>query len=149
AGERRPVALVVVVVAGTADQEAGGPQFLGTGCFLDDPDGPLVVRTGPARGDHLPAEVDMRGDPVLVGGLLEIAADSGAVGEHLGAAPGPETVAEGVHIGVGSDPRVPEQVPGSADGGPPFQDRVAAPGVLLLQMTGHIDTGQTGSDDQY
>ena len=71
-----------------------------------------------------------------------------AVGDRLVGRPRPEPVAERVHVGVRADARVAEQVPGPAEVVARLEDRVAPPGLRVLQVPGGADAGEAGADDQ-
>src|SRR3954451_17985779 len=93
-------------------------------------------------------EADPLHHPVLARGVLDVAADRGAVGDRLRVRPRPEGVAEGEHVRVRADTRVPEEVPGAADRAAGLQDRVRLVRAVLLQVTGGADAGQAGADDE-
>src|SRR5262245_49156042 len=130
----RRVALLVAVitrahqqkVAGEADRLAG-LRALG----LDRPGGG-VGRPGGLRGTE--AVPDVTVDTVLGGGLLHVAQDRGAVGDRLGVAPGFEIVPQRVHVAVGPDARIAKEVPRAAHRRPAFEDDVALPRALALQV---------------
>ena len=112
---------------------------------LDRPAGGAAI---PGRADHLVPVADVLCDARLVGGLANVREDRRAIGNCLGASPGLEAVPQGVHVRVGADARVAEQIPGTAHGLPGFQDGVALAGAAVLQLSGGADTGQAGADDQ-
>ncbi len=56
--------------------------------------------------------------------------DRGAVGDRLGLGPRLEVVAQGVHVAVGTDARIAEQVPGAADRLARFEDGVGLLGAV-------------------
>ena len=88
-------------------------------------------------------------DAALAGGVADVAQDRGAVGDRLRLGPRPEAVAERVHVGVGADPGVAEEVPGAADPLARLEDRVALAGTALLQVMGGADAREPGADDQH
>ena len=75
-------------------------------------------------------------DAVLGGGLLHVVEDRGAVGDRLRLAPGLEAVAERVHVAVGADARIAEEVPGAAHRRAPFEDAGSScPGTARCRWT--------------
>src|SRR5690606_15676718 len=113
-----------------------------------DLDRPARLLARPGGGDDPVAEPDPLFDPRLTGGVADVAEDRRAVGDRLRVHPGPEPVAERVHVGVGPDPWVAEQVPGATDRVARLENRVRLPGAALLQVVGGADTGEAGADDQ-
>ena len=53
-----------------------------------------------------------------------------------------------MHVGVGADARIPEQIPGPTDGVACLEDRVLGPGALGLQVVAGTDAGQPSPDHQ-
>ena len=148
ARKRWPVSLRVAVVAGADVKEMraqADPAAIGGALGLDRPAGGAAI---PGRADHLVPVADVLCDARLVGGLANVREDRRAIGNCLGASPGLEAVPQGVHVRVGADARVAEQIPGTAHGLPGFQDGVALAGAAVLQLSGGADTGQAGADDQ-
>src|SRR6516225_9109116 len=86
-------------------------------------------------------------NPELVCGVAKVLQDGGAVGDGVRGCPWAERVAEGVHVGVGADAGVAEEVPGAADRAASFEDNVALAGTLRLQAIAGSDAGEAGSDD--
>ena len=87
-------------------------------------------------------------DAVLPRRLLDVAEDRRPVGDRLRLRPGLERVAEGVHVGVGADPRVAEEVPGAADRVPRLEEGERLVRAVAPQVAAGADAGQAGSDDQ-
>ena len=81
-------------------------------------------------------------------GVLQVLEDRRPVGDRLRLRPRPERVAERVHVGVGADAGIAEQVPRAADVGAAFEDRVGPARAALLQVTAGADAGNAGADDQ-
>ncbi len=79
--------------------------------------------------------------------LLYVGKNGRTVGDRPGAAPGPEFVAERVHVAVGPDARVTEQVPGAAHRIASLEDCVTLAGTFALQVARGTDTGQSRPDD--
>ena len=121
-------------------------QLFGLGVL--DVDRPAGIGTRPGRAEHLVVEPHLFVDAVLGGRLPEVAQDLVGAGDGVFVTPRLELVAEGVQIGVRADARVAEQVPGAAAGAARLQDGVGPARVLLLQVVGGADAGQTGTDDQ-
>src|SRR5262245_18444240 len=94
-------------------------------------------------------EPDLLVDAGVGGGLADVREDRRPVGDRLGLGPRPEPVTQGVHVRVGSDPRIAEQIPGATDGVPGFENRVLLARELSLEVMRHPDAGQTGTDDQH
>ena len=150
AREGRRVALVVAVVARAHEQEAAGQRALARP--WSGPPRVTVQRASGARplGVHdARPEADPRVHAVLTGGVADVVEDRRAVGDGRGTGPGPEGVAQGVHVGVGADAGIAEQVPGAADRVAGLQDGVRLAGQLLLQVDSGADAGQAGPDDDH
>ncbi len=81
-------------------------------------------------------------------GLVDVVEDLGAVRDRELAAPGLEIEAERVQVRVRADAGIAEQVPRAADALAGLDDRVAALGVVLLEVVGAADSGDSGPDDQ-
>src|SRR4029077_5257607 len=111
-------------------------------------DGPQRLLTRPLGGEDLVAEADVVLDPVLARGLLAVVADFLDGGGRVLVGPRLEGVAEGVHVGVGADAGIAEEVPGAADRLARLEDRVALAGAVPLQMGTGADAGEAGADDQ-
>ena len=88
----------------------------------------------PVGGDDLVVKADVLLDAGLARRVLDVLQDRRAVGDRLLAVPGTERVAEREHVGVGTNARVPEQVPRAADRLTRFEDRVVGPRAVLLQV---------------
>ncbi len=86
-------------------------------------------------------------DAVHARGLANIVEDGGAVGDGLGFFPRAEGIAEGEHVGVGTDAGVAEEVPGAADGGAGLEDGVGFAGAAGLQAVGGSDAREAGAHD--
>src|SRR5690606_14921510 len=143
----RGVALVVTVIAAAHQQElAGKGDFL-----LADggPHGPLAVFARPVTAYVLVLETDVRRDDFIAGHVVDVLANVGAVGDGLLVDPRTEIVAEGEHVGIGTDARVTEQVPGAADRFATLEDHIALVRALFLQVMRHADTGQASAYDYY
>src|SRR3546814_9839086 len=78
-------------------------------------------------------------DPVLARGLADIVEDRRPVGDRLRLGPRFEGIAQRVHIRIGSDTRIPKQIPRPAARAAAFEDAIAAIGAFGLQMTRRAD----------
>src|ERR1700749_1996332 len=94
------------------------------------------------------AEADVVFDPVFARGLPYVVADLVAGGDRVLVGPGLERVAKGVHVGIGADAGIAEEVPSAADRLARLEDRVALAGAVALQVGAGADAGETGADDQ-
>src|SRR5262249_8018857 len=74
--------------------------------------------------------------------------DRRTVGNGLGVLPGAETVAQRVHVRIGPDAGIAEEVPGAADRLARLEDGVGLGRALLLEMPGGVDAGKPGAGDQ-
>ena len=117
-GELGRVALVVAVVAAAVHEEeaAGQRDRLRRRRCAPRVDGParLLARPRRASTTRWPKRI-LRSIPASRAVVAHVVEDRGAVGDRLRLGPGPEAVAERVHVGVGADPGVAEEVPGAAD----------------------------------
>src|SRR5205085_10364023 len=114
-----------------------------------DLDGPLRVVGAPRRAHDLVVEADLLVDPEVAGGLADVVEDRRPVRDRLRLLPRTEGVAERVHVGVGADAGVAEQVPGAADRLARLEDRERLARTAHRQVTACTHTGQTRADDQY
>ena len=110
---------------------------------------PARRRRVPGGGDDVVAVADVLVDAVLARGVADVVEDRLAVGERHVAAPRPEAVAEGVHVGVGPHAGVAEQVPGAAAGLAALEHGVRRPGQVLGQVGRRADARQSRPDDQH
>jgi hypothetical protein len=95
------------------------------------------------------AEADVPFDAVLGDRLAQVREDGLAVGDRLGVLPRLEGEAEGVHVRVGADARIAEEVPRSADVLARLEDGVRAVGAARLQVVAGADAGDPGADHQH
>src|SRR5262249_12417924 len=56
-------------------------------------------------------------------------------------------ISQRVHVRIGADARIPEQVPRTADLRAPFKDHIAFAGAARLQTVASPDAGKPGADD--
>lgn len=145
AGEVRGVALVVVVVAAAEKQERTGDGAHGTVAL--DLQRPAVLRVRPVRADDFLVEPDVLVDAVHGRRAFDVFEDRLAVGDGLALGPRTKAEAQRVHIGVGSDAGVAEQLPGATHGGALLQDRVGLGRTAVLKMPGCTHAGDTRPHD--
>src|SRR5688572_15522755 len=94
------------------------------------------------------SEADLLIDAVRRRGLPQILEDRRPVGDRLRLRPRLERVAERVHVGVGADAGIAEQVPGAAEVRAAFEDGVGPVRAALLQVAAGADAGNSGTDDE-
>ena len=139
------IALLVVVVAAAQEQERAGDLCCVP--LLSMLQGPAVLRVRPVGADDLLVEPDVLVDAVHGRGALDVVEDRLAVGDGLALGPRTEAETQRVHVGVGTDARVAEQVPGAAHGRALFQDGVALGRAAVLQVPGRAHAGDAGAHD--
>src|SRR5690606_14087549 len=100
----RRIALVVAVVATTVDQKPT-VQLTSLALVLHL-NGPGSLFTGPRQPLHPVTITDVLINAGLFSRLFHILQNGGAISNRLALAPGPEGVAEGIHIGVRTNSRV-------------------------------------------
>ena len=110
--------------------------------------GPARVRRRPRRALDAMVEADLLVDAVVARGLAHVVQNPRPVGDRLRLGPRPERIAERIHVAVGANARIAEQVPRAADAVAALQDHVALAGAILLQVIARADAGQAGADDQ-
>ncbi|SHU67537.1 Uncharacterised protein [Mycobacteroides abscessus subsp. abscessus] len=146
-GELRRVALVVVVVPTAAEQE-------GTGVF----DGLAIVihLNGPLLGFGVPGSADnllpVPHVPVNTGvgrRLVHVVQDRRTIGQGPAVVPRREPEAQGVHVRVGANTRVLEEVPGAAHVVAGFKHRVGLGRAAILDMPRGTDPGDTCTDNEH
>ena len=93
------------------------------------------------------AEPDVPVDAELGDGLAEVLHDRWAVGDRLVVHPRLEREAQRVHVAVGADARVSEQVPGAADVVAALEDHERAVGAHRLQVVRGPDARDAGAHD--
>src|SRR3954447_14807250 len=146
AGEVGTVGLVVVVVAGTEEQE---PASVRSGrSTLLRLHGPRVGFPIPIRRPDIRVEPDVIVDAMLAGGVGKVLPDVLAVDDHLGPGPRLPRKAQCVDITIRPNARIPEQVPRSAQPSPSLQHRVGQPRVALADPVRDSDAAVASADDQ-
>ena len=111
-------------------------------------DVPARFGRGPVGRSDPVVEVNVSADAGFGGRVLYVLEDRVAVGNRLLHRPGPKRVTEGVHVRVGADARIAEQIPCSANGVSSLEDGVAGPGTLRLEIVAGTDARQPGTNDQ-
>ena len=145
---RREAFVVAVVAAAGPEVVAGDGRALAAVGPLDV-DRPTGLLARPLGAHGALPEADPAVDAAVARGLPHVLEYRGTVGDRLRVRPRPEAVAERVHVGVGTDARVAEEVPGPPQVLTRLEDRVAATGEGLLQVVGGADARKAGADDQH
>ena len=148
-GELRHVALLVVVVAGTHEEEGAGARGALARLALLHLYCPTRLLGGPVRVNDSVAVANVSIDAVLLRRLFQIIEDVGTLGDRLLVGPGAEGEAHGVHIGVRPYAGVAEEIPGAAERLAAFHNEESLLGAVYLEMVGCADTGEARAYDQY
>lgn len=136
---------VVVVVTGAEDDEARGVGLLvAIVVHVERPD---VVATRPVGGPESVAEEDVGVDAVLLGGILHVLGDGGALGNGVVLVPRVPGKTKGEEIRVRPDAGIAEQIPGTSNGVAGLEDGIGVAGQFTLDSISGIDTGDTTADD--
>src|SRR5439155_1964714 len=85
-------------------------------------DRPLRILCRPFGAHDAMVEAGLTVDAVLARGLAHVAEDRRSVRDGLRIRPRAKPEAQGVHVRVGSDAGIAEQVPGTADSAPRLED---------------------------
>src|SRR5579871_60033 len=93
-------------------------------------------------------EPDLAIDAALARRVFDVAQDRRTVGDRFRTRPGPEAIAHRVHVGIRTDSRIAEEIPGAADRAAPFEDRKALLRAFLREVPGRTDPGKPGTHDQ-
>ncbi len=147
--ERRIERLVVAVVAAGREQPIAGERQRLTRVGAPYVDGPAPVLARELGALDGVVEADLAVDAVLACRFADVVEDRRTVGDRLLSQPRFECVPEGVQVGVGADTRIAEEVPRPADRVTRLEDGEGALWVLLLQVVGHADAGDTGAHDDH
>src|SRR5579872_1675167 len=142
------IAMRVVIVAGTHEEEATGyldGVVLWSALRLN---GPHLRLGRPACASHAVVVADLLVNAADRCRLANIGEDGGAARDGFRILPGAEGIAQRIHVGVGADAGIAEQVPGSADLAPTFEDGIAFIGAARPQIVGSGDAGKPRADDQ-
>src|SRR6516162_9161910 len=118
------VAGVVAVVTG-AYVEKVASEVDGLGVFAGlDIEMPEAIAGRPCGGEHAMMKADAAVDGELTGSVAQVLQYGWAVGDGVGGCPCAERVAESVHVGVGTNTGVAEEVPGAAESAASLEDEV-------------------------
>src|SRR5258707_15436265 len=79
-------------------------------------DRPARVGRRPGSAHHPMSQSDVAVDAIVCRGLADIIPDGGSICDRLVRVPWPKRKSEGVHIRIGPDARITEEIPRSADG---------------------------------
>src|SRR5688500_2783630 len=85
----------------------------------------------------------------LRGRLADVVEYGGPVGDCLRLTPGAEAVAERVHVRVGADARITEQVPGASHRAAPLENHKTFLRALLPEVARRAYTGEPGPHHQH
>src|SRR5262245_26330244 len=140
ARELRDERLVVVVVAGTQEQEPRGEGRGFAGGSVRGGQRPAPLRLVEIRAAHLVAKPDVFAQAEFVDRLLQIVQDDVPVGNRLAVRPWLEAVAEGGHVRVRPDAGVLMQAPGAAYRVATLDDRERRARTEGLQVVCGADT---------
>src|SRR5262245_26905487 len=94
-------------------------------------------------------EVDVWDEAILAGRFLHVCADGSAVRDGSRMFPRFEIIAERIHVAVGPDARITEQIPCATDGAAPFQNRKGLARTLPLQMDGGANSRKPCANDNH
>src|SRR5690348_8839300 len=94
------------------------------------------------------AEADLLINAVFRRRLADVLQDGWAIRDGFRLAPGAEAIAQRMHIGVGADAWIAEQVPRAANRVPAFEDGVGLCRAARLQIIRRGDAGYPRSNDQ-
>ena len=127
-------------------QEKRTGSALAVALRLDDP---ARVPRRPFRARDAMAKAHVLVDAVVARRVAHIVQNRGAVGDGFGARPGPKTVAERVHVRIGANAGIAEQIPRAADRVAAFEDRVALARAFRLQMVAGGDARESRADNKH
>ena len=142
------VAGLVVVIPRAPVEEAAREALDAIGLEVARLDRPARVLGGEARSLDAVSIPDVLIDLVLFGRLLDVFEDGGPVGDGLLRDPRLEDVTERVHIRVGADAGVAEEIPRAAHPLASFEDDVALSGAAGLEVNRRADAREAGADDE-
>src|SRR5215813_14641961 len=94
-------------------------------------------------------EANVRNYPILLRRFPHIGADGSAVRDGLAIPPRFEVIAERMHVAVRPNARIPEQIPGAADGVAAFQHRERLTRTMQLQVYSRANSRNTRANDNH
>lgn len=146
--EARAVALIVSIVAASAEQPAGPDRADIAADSVADPDRPKALTAQPVRRFHLLLVLDDRPQIELLNGFAKVLEDVPCVRQHFVLDPGLEVETEGVEVRVGSNAGIFEQIPCSANPLSSLENGKAFSGLFSAQIGGKADAGNSRPNDQ-
>src|ERR1700683_5635200 len=93
-------------------------------------------------------ESDLTVDAIVRRGLADIIPDGRSTRDRLVRMPWPERKSESVHIRIGTDPWIAEEIPRSSDCVARLENCVGLSGEGSLQPVSSVDAGYSGADNQ-
>src|ERR1700683_448355 len=121
AGPAGHITLGVIVVAAANVKKIAGEA---SGLFFRAcrVNGPESLRRGPRSAGNLMTETNFAVDAIFANSFLKIFENGRTTRDGFLVSPGAETEAERVHVRIGTDARIAEEVPGSANRVAAFQN---------------------------
>ena len=95
------------------------------------------------------AEANLAVDAKFARGVADVLQDRGTIGDRLLARPGPKAETQRIHVGIGADAGITEQIPGAADRSASFNDCPAQLRAARTQIIGGRHPRDSGADYQY
>ena len=92
---------------------------------------------------------DVAVDAIVRRGVADIIPDGRSTRDRLIRMPWPEGKSESVHIRIGTDPWIAEEIPGSTDCIARLENGIGLSGKGSLQPVSSVDAGYSGANDQY
>src|SRR6185437_16734603 len=89
------------------------------------------------------------GDAEIGRCVANVIEDRGTVGDCFGLAPGAKAIAERVHVRIGADAWITEEIPRAADSVASFEYEEALLGAVHLEMARSANPRQPRADDDY
>ena len=148
-GDARKIGTVagfVAIIAGGEQQEPGAVGLAGAAAV--GLDAPARVFRGPVGADDLAAEADAPVDAVFPRRLLDIGANLRPPGDGIGQPPRLEAIPERVHVRIGANAGIAEQIPGAAHAVAAFEHDIAHAGASLGEVAARADSGKPRADDR-
>ena len=86
------------------------------------------------------SQPDVAVNAIVCSGVADIIPDCRSTRDRLVRLPRPERKSQGVHIRIGADAWIAEEIPGAADCIATLQNRIGFVGEGSLQMVGRVNT---------